>query len=171
MTLKEPAKFSNWSFIVEDPEGKEIEIPSGGRYANTLSQLTAAVLQHIAAYDGATNGEYSKNQRELADKEGVTFDKYIQMLIQHQICLRYKGSVPCWTGLGDKIHLALSAVDGFVAKTPEVVRQRMERAIKVMTPSKSKTLGGCSACGGTRKMDPNANNLGRAGFLNRMMRK
>jgi len=149
-----------------DMGGNEITVPPSGG-TNTLHQLVTQVLSYIQVYDNHTDGEYSKAQRVLAEGAGVSFEAYIARLVEHQFCIRSR-SVKCWSdGLGDDIHSALSVVDGWVAKTPEVVRSKIQNAIEMLTPSGSKTFRGCAACGGSRVMDPSINNLGRAGRLNR----
>lgn len=166
MRVANPNKVASWSFQLIDPEGEEITIPSTGGM-NNLQALKMAVLSHIQVYDNATGEEYSKEQKRLAEEAGKSFEQYIGQLIEHQMCLRFKNQIQCWNeGVGDSIHNALSAVDGYVAKTPEPIRRMVERAISVITPSKSVTFSGCSACGGTHVMNPRKNNLGRAGKLN-----
>ena len=152
-----------------DMGGQEIVIPPSGG-ANTLSQLLTQVLSYIQIFDGHTDGEYSKAQRALAEEAGITFDRYMLRLIEHQFCVNNAArGIKCWSdGVGDTIHSALTVVDGWVAKTPEVIRNRIQNAIERITPSRARTFGGCSACGGSRVMDPRINNLGRAGRLNRL---
>ena len=171
MRVKNPNTVSNWKFYIEDLEGNEVVIPNGPGL-NRVTDLIPLVLSHIAVYDNHSSNEYSKEQRRLAEEAypnvGNSFEKYLLKLIEHQMCLRNKTTIQCWSeGTGDDIHNALSAVDGWVAKTPQVIKNIVQVGIARITPSHSKTFGGCSACGGSRTMSPKINNLGRAGRLNR----
>ncbi len=148
-----------------DPAGEEITVPQTG--TNTLPSLLNIVMSLIAAYDNATNQEYSKVQRELAEAEGTDFREYIGKIIEHQLCLRMVGRVDCWNdGYGDKLHSKLSAVDGFVEYTPPLIRKALQFAVSKITPSRSRSFSGCAACGGTMVFSPELDNLGRAGKWN-----
>lgn len=159
---------TNWNFIMEDPSGNEVMVPPERGLPN-LAALTAMVLSYINIYDNATQNQYSLKQRELAAQAGKPFESYIRKVIEHQFCLRNKNQgVDCWSdGLGDDIHNTLSKVDGFVEKAPTAIRNVIEKAISAITPSRSKSFGGCSSCGGGRSFSPSQDNLGRAGKLNR----
>lgn len=168
MRVADHNKVSKWNFLMEDMAGNEVQVPPSGG-TNTLPQLLTLVLSYIQTYDNHTAGEYSKLQRQFAEEDGLSFNAYMVKLIEHQFCLRNSGKVKCWnSGAGDIIHNALSKVDGWVEHTPNVIQQKVQRAIEFITPSKSKTLGGCAVCGGSRVMSPNVNNLGRAGTLNKL---
>jgi hypothetical protein len=169
--IKDKSRFSEWTFIIVTPTGEDQIIPPTG-YSNSKESLLNTVLTIISTYDSVSDGEYSKRLRELAEQSDVSFAVYIGMLIEHQLCLRLGGNrLPCWNdGLGDRIHEMMKPIDSFVANTPEPVKKVLQRAIERITPSKSKTLSGCSACGGSKRMNPNDDNLGRAGKLNRIFK-
>ena len=151
---------------MEDMGGETVQVPPSGG-VNTINALLTMVLSYIQTYDNHTAGEYSKQQRIYAEEYGLSFDAYILKLIEHQFCIRNKATTPCWSdGVGDSIHNALTKVDGWIEHTPEVVQQKVQAAIAFLTPSKSKTFGGCSVCGGSKVMSRSTNNLGRAGTLN-----
>lgn len=170
MRVKHPNKISNWQFTLINPAGEEITV---GPHSS-LNSLLDQVMSYIEVYDGMTDREYSKKQRQLAMESGIDFRKYMLQLTEHQMCLNFRNKgVECWSsGLGDDTHNLLAKVDGFVEKIQSApVKRIISRAIEIITPSKSKTLGGCSSCGGSRVMKPESDNLGRAGRLNRLFRK
>jgi hypothetical protein len=163
---KNPNNVSSWKFQLTDPSGILLTIPNIGTF-NTKAQLHAAVMSHIRVFDEVTKGGYTKLIREEADKWKETLDQYMGRVIDHQLCVTNR-AVDCWNeGLGDQIHEVMGKVDGYVKKTPEVVRKKVEAAIQRITPSRSKSFGGCSACGGSRVFHPYENPLGRAGTVNR----
>lgn len=166
MRIKNINQIGEWRFYLENPEGEEVVVPPSGWF-NTLQQLKEAVLSYIDIYDTATGGAYSKEIRRDAEKEGLSLDAYMIKLIEHQFCLRNSG-IKCWSsGVGDTIHSILSKVDGFIEKASPAVRGKMQDAIERVTPSHSRTFGGCSVCGGSRVMKSSGSNLGRAGRFNR----
>ena len=75
--------------------------------------------------------------------------------------------------MGDDVHTVISKVEGFVLdNAPAVIVGAVRRFAKAVTRGKSNTVSGCSSCGGTAALDPNAkNNLGRAGALNSFLKK
>lgn len=170
MRVANPNQVTNWRFFLIDPNGEEVIIPPEGGHS-TKDKLVRQVMSYIGMYDNITSREYSKEQRALALEAGKSFEEYISKLVEHQVCIRNK-SVKCFNdGVGDKIHEAMGKVDGYIEKAPLPVRKIIERMVASVTPSRSKTLGGCGGCGGTRVMSPNRNNLGRAGRLNRLFNR
>jgi hypothetical protein len=166
MRVKDHNKVSSWNFFMEDMSGETVQVPPQGG-TNTIQELLTLVLSYIQTYDNHTNNEYSKQQRIYAEEDGLSFNAYMIKLIEHQFCLRNSNTTPCWSGgVGDTIHNALTKVDGWIEHTPEVLQQKVQAAISFLTPSKSKTFGGCSVCGGSKVMSRSSNNLGRAGKLN-----
>lgn len=151
-----------------NPEGDEITLPPQG-HMNDIYSLVNIVLSYITMYDNVTDGEYSKRQRELAEAKDMPFEQYIRKLVEHQMCLRFKSSIPCWSdGAGDDLHSLLSKVDGYVEKIQSsTIKRFIERSIKKITPSGHKKFSSCQTCGGSQVMNPNINNLGRADRLNR----
>jgi len=125
-------------------------------------------MSHIRVFDEVTKGKYTKLIREEAAKYNETMEVYMLRVIDHQMCLTNK-AIDCWKGVGDVVHNVLGKVDGYVKHTPMVVRKKVEAAIQRITPSRSKSFGGCSACGGSRVFHPYENPLGRAGTLNRKL--
>jgi hypothetical protein len=169
MRIKDPNKITSWHFNLLDPEGIEVRVPAEGGL-NSLHHLISRVNSYIQVYDQGTDGAYSKLLREEADKHKITFDKYISKLIQHQMCLTQP--IACWSdGFGDDLHSLAGKVDSFVEKAPAPVRRIMQNAIARLTPSKARAFSSCGTCGGTRVMNPQANNLGRAGTVNRFTRR
>jgi hypothetical protein len=153
-----------------DPKGEEVAVPPSG-VSSSKQKLLNQVLSYIGMYDNITGNEYSKEQRRLAEEAGMPFDQYIGKLIEHQLCLRSK-SIKCFNdGVGDAVHEVMGKIDGFVERAPKPIKLLIQKVFAEVTPSKSRTLGGCSACGGSRIMAPRANNLGRAGTMNRLFRR
>ena len=170
MRPKNPERVTNWSFYLTSPSDEEIRIPDVREGSISITALLARVANLLHVFDEATNGEYTKQQRELAAQAGLEWNAYLRKLILHQFCLRNNSSIPCYNeGGGDLLHNTLTAVDGYVAKTPERVRNVVRRAIETITPSNSQTFQGCASCGGTFTFSPKADNLGRAGKLNKAL--
>lgn len=160
---------SGWTFSMEDPAGVVFEVPGNPQGANSLEECLGLTMEYIDAYDNATNGEYSRNQRSLALDASMDFRSFMRKLIEHQMCLR--GKAECYQdGLGDKLHNVMTKVDAVVASAPGPLKKVAESIIAAITPSHTTTLGGCSRCGGTRTFQKNKDNLGRAGRLNRFGR-
>ena len=171
MRVQNPNQIGNWSFRMLDPEGNTIMVPPNGT-TNSVGELLNQVLAYISIYDSGTEGSYSKKQREFAEREGISFEDFLLKLIEHQMCINHRGQVPCWSdGLGDDIHNFMMGVDKKIAKAPKALSHRIQGLISKMTSGGSRTLGGCSSCGGTTVMNPQADNLGRAGTVNRIRRK
>ena len=169
MRIANPQQVTHWKFYLKDPNDQEVMIPSDGVHTHK-DRLLNQVLSYINMYDNVTSNEYSKEQRALAAQAGRDFEGYIGQLIENQMCLRNKW-IKCYTdGVGDKIHEAMGKVDGYIEKAPAPVRKVIQKMIASVTPSKTKSFGGCGACGGTRIMSPRGNNLGRAGTLNRFLK-
>ena len=167
MRVKNHQEVTAWNFVMITPDGTEQVVPQIG--TSNLPTLLRIVISLISAYDGATDGEYSKEQRLLAEEEGTEFETYISKVIEHQLCLRMSGRIPCWNdGYGDKLHSKLSAVDGYIENTPALIRNALTFAVSKITPSKSRSFGGCSSCGGTFAFNPSVDNLGRAGQMNKL---
>jgi len=169
MRVQNPNQIASWNFHIIGPDGEEVIIPPE-RGMPTIGKITNAVMSHIGVWDAHTDNEYSQVQRQLAEESGMEFKAYIMKLIEHQMCLRNKSSIKCWNdGAGDSIHNMLSKVDNYVEKTPEPIRRLVGAAIAKITPSRTRSFGGCAACGGSRVMSPNQDNLGRAGKVNRLL--
>lgn len=169
MRPKEPRQIGAWTFHMEDPEGNAIQVPPGGAFTN-IDELHAAVLQYMQIFDGVTDNAYTKTQRELAESHKLQFTDYIMELIQHQMCVRNVGSIPCWSsGLGDSLHKAAGMVDTAISILPTTARTVMQKMIAKVTPSHSPTLSGCQSCGGTGTFQSGVNNLGRAGTVNKII--
>ena len=168
MTIKDQTQFGRWSFSMINPENSsQFTIPIGGGYSKSLAELTNLVSEQMGEFDRVTSGEYTKKAREEAEKKNLSFPAYLSLLIQHQICVLNNNTVPCYSnGIGDDIHSLFKGLDGFVAKMPSPIRKAAEQLTKAITGGQ-KQFGGCQTCGGTRAFNPNANNLGRAGKLNK----
>lgn len=171
MRPKDVNQIGAWTFRLKDLEGNEIQVPPSGHF-NALPQLTAAVISIMGVFDSHSGGEYTKKPRKLAKKEKLEWDRYVETLIQHQICVNNQGMIPCWSdGFGDDLHQKAAQVDQYIAKLPEGPRKVVQRAVQAVTPSHTPTLSGCSSCGGTQVFDPNVNNKGRAGYVNSVFAK
>lgn len=169
MRPKEPRQIGAWTFHMEDPEGNAIQVPPNGAFSN-IDELHAAVLQYMDIFDGVTDKAYTAKQRELAESHNLQFTEYILQLIQHQMCIRNVGSIPCWSsGLGDSLHQAAGLVDKGISILPTTVRTVMRKMVAKVTPSHNHTLQGCQQCGGTSTFQSGANNLGRAGTVNNII--
>lgn len=149
-------------------EVAEITVPYQG-VAKSADSLYEMVESAFDEFDKLTKEEYSAKAKSRARELGKTWKQYIQMLVEHQICVRIKNVSPAYvsklcssSGIGDTIHM-------LVSKTEETVISAAVSAVKAIThrtvkisPKASK----CSACGGTQTFDPTRDNLGRAGKLN-----
>lgn len=170
MTIKDTSKFSQWFFYMIDPYTLgEIRVPAGSNPSPGIHQLVSVVIAQMNEFDFASNNSYSLKARERAAELNLTFEQYMTQLVHHQICLR-NSHIPglCYAnGIGDSIHELLSGIDGIVAKLPSVLQEGVKKVVQKITPSKTKTLGGCSVCGGSRSFSPKEDNLGRAGRLNK----
>lgn len=172
MRIKNKDRFTKYEFYLISPLGEEVRIPEDGRFDTSLSSLASKVVAQINAFDAHTNNEYSKNLKKRASEKGASFQDYIRLLVEHQICVRnpHPDQI-CWdSGFGDRIHMLAGKVDSFVEKLPTsfktIGKTLTKAATFVATGKSSSTLGGCQTCGGTRRMDPSKNNLGRADLLN-----
>lgn len=166
MRIQNPNQVGAWSFHVKDIEGNDIVIPPYST-SSSIEELLSLVLKYIQEYDNVSNGEYSKTQRELAAKEGMSFEDYMKKLINHQMCLRNRGVIPCWSdGLGDNIHNLFDKVASF-KKAPESTKTKIQNIISSFVPGFVIKGAGCASCGGSMVMSPTKDNLGRAGKLNK----
>lgn len=141
---------------------------------STAYPLIDKVLSYIEVYDSMTDQKYSVRLREEAARvaEG-DLRKYVKLLVEHQMCVRLKGRIQCWSGgVGDDVHTIISKVEGFVLdNAPAVIVGAVRRFAKALSKGKSSTFTACGSCGGTAVMDSKVNNLGRAGALNSFFKK
>lgn len=170
MTIKDTSKFGEWRFSLINPENnQEFSLPIGGGKAKSIQELTGLVVAQMDEFDRITGGEYTKKAREEAAKKNKSFPAYVNLMIHHQLCVRYNPSMPglCYSnGLGDNIHTMFKGLDKVIEKMPHLVRSAAAAVTKRITNGEVK-LGGCQSCGGTRSFNPKKNNLGRAGKLNK----
>ena len=141
---------------------------------STAYPLIDKVMSYIEVYDSMTDSKYSVRLKEEAARvAGGDMRKYVKLLIEHQMCVRLKGRIQCWSGgVGDDVHTVISKVEGFVLENaPAVIVGAVRRFAKAVTRGASNTVSSCSSCGGTAVMDPSKNNLGRAGALNSFFKK
>lgn len=170
MTPKNASQIGSWTFRMKDLEGKEIVVPPSGHFNNVTALLTA-VLEYIRTFDSISNGEYSKKQQAFAQEQGYSFPDFMMSAILHQMCVNNKGAIPCWNdGVGDRIHEAAGKIDGFIQALPEGISKRMKKVVQAITPSHVPRFSNCATCGGTPVFDPNQDNSGRAGKVNRMFK-
>lgn len=168
MKVAKPQNVTNWEFRMMNPAGEEVVV---GPYG-TIYQAVNQVMSYIDVYDTATSYKYGKRLREQA---GVytrgDLTKYVKMMIEHQMCVRHKGNVQCWSGgIGDDIHDVVCKVEGWVLeKAPAPIVKMVRRFAKAASKGKSNSFAGCASCGGTSIMNPAVENLGRAGKLNKFI--
>lgn len=163
MILLNPEKITGVTAILIDGAGNDVTVGP----ANGLDNLVLMTLEYIAAYDSASNGEYSKPLRDRATEAGDSFPVYIKRILVNQICKRYRGRVKCMRGgRGDDLHALLGKVGSLIAIAPERVKKAARAVIKKLTKG-SETLGDCNTCGGTTKINRNVDNLGRVDKVNR----
>lgn len=173
MKIKDHNKFIHWIFHVKSPiDNKDLCLPIGCKPAKNLLNLTQVVLNQMNEFDKITNNDYTKKGREIAESYKMEFPTYMMEVIEHQLCLRsFNPKQECWSsGAGDRLHQAFSSIDVAISNpnVPKAVQRIYARVVQKITPSKSKTLGGCSRCGGTRIYDPKERNEGRAGRMNKI---
>jgi hypothetical protein len=170
MIVKNKSAFGEWKFFLIHPEnGSELKLPIDRENAQSISEITQIVVAQMTEFDRISGGQYTSKAKEEAASRNISFPAYVNLLIQHQICLKNGGNNICWEGgIGDTIHKMFSKIDGLVAKMPKALQSAAAAVFKAVTPSGSRTLGGCSSCGGTKTFNPNVNNLGRAGTLNKI---
>lgn len=170
MYLKKPQFFGQWKFIAIDPSGNEISIPREG-VEKTKEALVHKVFSQLKSFDEATDGRYLEKVRKQAQKHGLELQEYIAKVVEHQVCLRGSPTL-CWDdGFGDTLHSFAMKVDNWVESLPvgsTAARAAVRVATFIATGKSQRRLSGCSKCGGTRTFSPDANNLGRAGTLNRI---
>jgi hypothetical protein len=163
MWLKNPNNFSQWRFTLVAPTKDEIVIKG-----KNLHDLANLVIRQIAQWDG-DGYEYSKLPRQEAEKLGLDWYNYITRCIQHQICLNLpQGS--CFSGRGDDIHSFFGGIDEFINSLPSPAKTIGRAVTKIMTLAATgtaqSTFKGCRTCGGGRKFQNDAKNLGRKELLN-----
>lgn len=170
MKVAKPNQVTNWTFDMVNPAGDQVSL---GPFS-TAYTLVNQVMSYINTYDSMTEDKYSIKLKEEAAKvaEG-DLQKYVKLLVEHQMCVRLKGRIDCWSGgVGDDVHTVISKVEGFVLEqAPAVIVNAVRRFAQAVTNGKSNKVSGCSSCGGTTVMDPSKNNLGRAGALNSFFKK
>lgn len=169
MRLKDHQSFGEWKFFMLNPiDGSDLKIPIDAKVAQSLASLVQIVVAQMHEFDLITDGLYTAKAKEEADKKSISFPAYVSLLVEHQICIKSGNSSDlCWSnGIGDDIHTMFSKIDGIVTSLPAPIQGLIKKVIVKLTPSSSQTLGGCSACGGTKVYDPVVSNLGRAGKLN-----
>lgn len=143
-----PSRYRNFYYEGKDAKGKTRTYKVGP--ANSIEQLVV----------------WSTRQME---NQGVEVPPNLQEIIEHQICVRFsKPSEYCWnSGIGDEIHnqWAVPFLDRMATLTSSlgVVGQVVAKAVQ--------KIKGCQSCGGTRTYKQGANNLGRAGSLNKLSKK
>lgn len=163
MQPKDPNRVPDWDFYILNIKGEEVKV---GPFP-TRERLINELLYLFDVFDKETSSKYTEKLRQKAVEHRIGFKEYIGKLVDHQICLRRR--LDCWSsGIGDDIHALAGKLDGIVDKAPKIVKKVYQSFAKKVTPSKVNRMGKCGACGGSRVMDPNSNNLGRAGILNRM---
>jgi hypothetical protein len=163
MWLKNPTNFNQWRFVLLAPNKEEVVLRG-----KNMHDLANIVIRQISQWDG-DGYEYSKLPRQEAETLGIDWYNYILRNIQHQICLRLPES-ECWKGAGDNLHSFFGGIDKLVDSLPSPVRAFGQAATKAMTLLATGTaqakFSGCRTCGGGRRMQPDAKNLGRKELLN-----
>lgn len=170
MTIKDTSKFGEWRFSMINPENNQsFSLPIGDGKAKSIQELTGLVIAQMEEFDRITAGEYTKKAKEEAKKMNKSFPAYVNLMIHHQICIKYSPMIPglCYSnGLGDNIHSMFKGLDKVVEKMPKALRAAATAVTKRITNGEPK-FSGCQSCGGTRSFNPSKNNLGRVGKLNK----
>lgn len=139
MTLKEHHKQPIGGFTFY------FEAPSG-----EVVQLTGASISNLTR-------KVNSNFLNL----GMNVPENLAAIIEHQICLRQPNPVAsCWSGgLGDTLHHKW--IKPFISRASD--------AVKALTGySGLEAVSNCQTCSGTKVYKAGANNLGRAGTLNKI---
>lgn len=124
--------------------GQEIRVPTGSGSANGVSQLTGLVDASLR-------------------NNGMEVPPDLPLIIEHQICLRQPVPLDvCFSGgIGDDIHHKVMR-----PLLRSIARGAAKVGLKKVSGAATK-IGGCSGCSGTKTFVQGANNLGRAGTLNK----
>lgn len=153
-------------FFLEAPDKKEFVLQE-----HTLPRLTELVIKQLNEFDRQVPN-YSRLAREEAKSLGYDWGRYINLAIQHQVCMRAGGvaSGLCWSGVGDKIHAVMQRIDKAVESSPNTIKkvgESVTRALtKIATGHSQKKFGGCKTCGGRRTFSGSDSNLGRVNKIN-----
>ena len=133
--------------------------------------MVNVVLATMQNLESQGKPEYMQRAKEEAEYMGVDIRTFLQMAIEHQICVRTVNSrdICLPSGLGDKLHSFVAKIDSVTEKAPSPIKSVVQRVAKTVT----KTLSGeehrhfsrCSSCGGSRSFSKKTWNLGRAGRL------
>jgi hypothetical protein len=163
MWLKNPTNVSQWRFTLLAPNKEEITLKG-----KNIHDLANIIIRQISQWD-ADGYEYSKLPRQEAESLKIDWYNYICRNIQHQICLTLPEG-QCWKGVGDNLHSLFKGVDSMVASLPaplQRVGQAVTKAMTLVATGHAQTkFGGCRTCGGGRRMQSDAKNLGRKEKLN-----
>lgn len=169
MKLKNHLTFGSWAFYIGEGD-EQIRVPAQG-YLRTRRSLVNAVRDTLTTLAAQGQPDFLRRAEEEAGAVDMSIGRYIETLVEHQICLRMSNNrqfcLP--SGIGDKLHSFVASVDSAVSKAPSPVRRVFERVAEAVTKKVSgeahKRLSGCSACGGSRSFRKDTWNLGRAGRL------
>lgn len=176
MKVRNPNMFTKWRFYFKDLQGQVLSFPQSGEYASGLHALYQDVAAQFEIFDKDTNGEYTKILREEANKVDKTYEEWLKVIIEHQICTRHHTLTNklCWEdGLGDKLHSVSMRIDNVIEKFPTRTKKAAQTLVKAVTKAATgkanPKMGTCQVCGGTTEFDPSKHNLGRAGALNNLV--
>lgn len=169
MKLKNHLTYGSWAFYIGEGD-EQVRVPTEG-FLRTRRALVNAVRDHLSALASQGKPEFLHRAEEEAAAVDMSIGRYIEAIVEHQICIRMSSSrqhcAP--SGIGDKLHSFVASVDDAVAKLPKPVRKMFEKVSEAVTKKISgeshQRLSGCSACGGSRSFKKNTWNLGRAGRM------
>jgi len=169
MKLKNHLSYGSWYFILGDGD-EEIRVPSEG-FLKSRPQLARAVIAMMASLAKQGNTGFLSRAEEESKSMKMNLLRYVETVIEHQICVRMNGDKN-WclpSGYGDRLHSFVAKVDDTMEKAPTVVRKVYQKVAASVTEKlsgkASPRLSSCSSCGGTKKFSGKTWNLGRAGRM------
>ncbi len=162
-------------FIGEENEADSnlLRIPLEGSF-KSRNNLVSAVIATFSSLSTQGKPEFLKAAQEEAEMMKVPYERYISMIVEHQICIRsggLSGGLCYSSGVGDKLHSYAEALDRKVARAPKILQKVYAKAASAalsvvnQTPVKTNKIGGCSSCRGRKSFSAKGKNMGRAGRM------
>lgn len=128
--------------------GEDVVVPAAGRTASGLKQLAGMARSALIA-------------------NGIEVPPNFRKIVEHQVCMRQGDpKSACWSdGAGDSLHhwVAKPILSKVASAADAVGLKPLARA--------ARRVRGCSSCGGSRVYVSGENPLGRAGTLNRALKR
>lgn len=151
------------------------EVPEGGyQFLYYAIGKEGKVLVQVMKSNGPISdpiSQLTEDAKRSMAMNGVIVPTNLTEVIEHQICLRQSNPMDvCYSGgIGDDLHhrfikpFLLSAAENIEGAGSGVLGNIANAASRVL-----RSVANCVGCAGTRVYDQSANNLGRAGTLNKI---